>query len=496
MRRLICVILLLCLAAATALADPLTTPPVGTLSLGYRRLQEALVKGKTVRFEVSTVPEALSGYEGNALSGMAALLSALQITGEVTTASDGGRFKASVLSGGQEVLTIGQASSATRVGFLVGDAWINMERGAMDQDIAMLRLEDIAGTLSSFTYEGLREGDVPFLSALERMGMELWVLASPYSTDNNRLSVPSGPTSHATSYSIDTAGLVDILLTFAEEMTMDGLTLGGGAVSMGFDESGFEAFRQRLSEYAQTVEVTSPFSMNMTFGAGDVMRTAKGSGKLKDAAGRTSFSVSYTCSPSSTRNSARLSVDFQPKGAQDTIKLSYSAHESSDGKKRAAKDMTLTMTGIFDGKPYRIAIEYDMRNEYALSADNTLTEELSGTLTATLQYDGVKLLELTAKRKGNAQSVLAQDDISISDTITLTVKQSGQVTFSGQIILRFSIEKDPDTRLDLSASQLENADFTALPELRDLAQEHLAGFRQRLVDALPEAALEGILNGY
>ena len=110
-----------------------------------------------------------------------------------------------------------------------------------------------ADSLLQPNYGALAEGRIPFVTLIQEEGARLWGLASPWSADNNRISVPSGPTSHGITYTIDTETLRTILTEWLDtlEVDMDDLP--------GVEEAWVKGLLAKMYQFAYRAELSKPW---------------------------------------------------------------------------------------------------------------------------------------------------------------------------------------------------------------------------------------------
>lgn len=500
-RRFTSIFLCLLLMAPVALASSFSEiPDRQTFSLGYDRLQTAIYRERPVSWQARITPVAMDGLQDDAAEIVSAMMSALELSGILQCFKEGGKLEAEIRADGREIGSLGQMTMDGRTGLNLTGQWYSIAQGMEVEAATMLELDELGVSLLTMDYTGLRRGDVPFVSEIYRQGMALWGLASPYAEDSNRLSVPSGATSHGVTYEIDTQALRTILAAWADGLTSNGLSLGlqGSGLSIGVRDDVYEGFVERLRSYARTAELSKPIKLSTAFGEGDVLRTAKGSGTLKESSGRTGISYSYSCELSSTRITRKYKIDFEPT-EMDSLVLSCTIRTSSNNKSSAGHDVSLTASGHFDGKPYRIKLDTDMANQYTVDDSGLLMETISGTLTASLKYDGQMVADVTVKRNGTTESSTGLTTaVAVDDLYDVLVKNDERMLFQGQIALSYSVAEGPqevDNALE-TAVKLESIDLMSAQVLRDSLQEALAQAKQRLIQSLPASTLGSLMNAY
>lgn len=499
LRRLTCCILCLLLLASAALADFDSIPTRETFSLAYDRLQTARYRGRPVNWTLKVEPSQIGGYADTSLDVISAALSGLELTGLTQCfGDDGGLMELSLLSDGQTISTIGQTIMDGRMGLNLTGEWISFDAEAEAEAMEMLDLDDFARNLLAYDYASVRAGDIPFLSAIYDQGITLWALASPYSQDSNRLSVPSGSTGHGVTYEIDTQGLRSMLDQWVDGLTMDGLSLGipGTELSYGVKADEFDAFVQKARNFADTIELAKPIKFSTTFGEGDILRTAKGSGTLREDGKQTGISYSYTCSLNSTRITRKFSIDFQPRTA-DTLVLSCTWLTSSNNKTSGAQEITIDARGTYDGQPYRIKVNYAMVNKYAVLDSGELEEIITGDITASIKYADKTVADIKVYREGHTLSSTGMTSaVNITETFDATVTNDEGIVFQGLITLGYDAPGGPqeDSTVLADAQRLEDIDFMALEGIRNSMKDVVGTITQRLISTLPVGALNALLR--
>lgn len=480
--------LLVCLIVPAAHASFADLPDREVFSLAWERVEKALARERPVTWSVEIVPQAV-GAGGEV---MQALLSSLSLEGLLRCAADGGMLTASLRADGHEIGALGQVNDGARTALYLGEDWISIDHERAPEAASMLQLDSLCLALLHFDYASLKNGSIPFVTPLYEQGIALWGLASPYSQDSDRLSVPSGATGHAVTYEIDTDGLRQILRRWADGLSIDGLTVGltGTALSFGVSQEALDAFARRVRGWADIVEVAKPIKLSTTFGEADVLRTARGSGTLSEDGRRTGISYQYTCSLSSTRITRKHTIDFRPT-MMDGVNLTMTLLTSSNGKTSGANEIHVNAKGTFDGQPYQLRIKSEMVNKYGRTEAGELTETITGTLTASLVYGEETLFDVTIDRTGEAVSSPGLTTaVGLSETLHARLSGAGGLLFEGDILLRLDVPEGSPALPDVfeTAIQLENLDFIKLEALRESLKETSLRTKQRLMQALPAGA--------
>lgn len=485
--------------AAAAQADLSKVPDRNTFSMGYSRLQKAIQKGEAITWSASIVPGAAAGVPEGALEVFQSIVGALELSGVLQCEKDGsGWLQAIISSEGNEIASFEQMAKDGRVGLNLNGVWVSTAADAQEQAAYMLTLDDLGQSLFSLDYESLRSGDVPFLSSLEGAGLSLWALSGPYSTDNNNLRVSSGPTSHGTTIEVDTAAARSILKAWADELESsrgaESIGLSGTDFYLGISEAEIQRLIGKVRQLSNTVELHTPIKVNMAFGEGDLLQSAKGSGTLAEDGKRTNIAYTYACTPKTTRMTRKYSLDFQPRNG-DTIVLNCTTVTSSNGKTSGASEFSLSASGVYDGLPYKIKINSEMLNQFALDGEGLLREDITGTVTANITYDGQTVLDIALARDGFTESSLAGRALTVQDTLTGSIADSQGVLFQGEIRLAFGIGDTPLASPDMETTQyLEAMDFMEVESLRGALQTTLAEAKQNLLAALPMQTLTSLLE--
>lgn len=500
LRRILCLLLCFLLAAPMAQAAGFDTMPSREVfSMAYDRLQKAIARERPVSWSVAVSPVAIDGYVEGALETMSAIVSGLELSGSMQCLPEGGRIEATVVSDRREIISIGQITEEDRKGIKLDGEWLSIARNMETEAAALLDLDGFGLSLLRMDYATIRDGDVPFLTAIYDQGIALWGLASPYSQDTNRVSVPSGQTGHGVTYEIDTQGLRSMLGKWADQLSNEGLCLGlaGSDLSISISDETFDAFVAKIRDFASHVEVSKPLKFTTTFGEGDLLRTAKGSGTIAENGKRSGISYAYSCSPSSTRMTRKYKIDFQPAG-RDTLVLNGTLLTSSNNKSSGANEIDITASGVYEGEPYKLKLSSNLVNKFSMDDSGILTEVITGTVTVSLKYAGQTVLDATIKRDGVATSSAGLEPaIDIEDRYDVVVTNDEGSLFEGVITIALGVDdasKDlPDVLAD--AQRLEDMDFMAVELLRDSLQNGLAGAKQKLLQTLPlSSAITALLT--
>lgn len=478
-RRLPCLICFaLMMLVSTASADIPQIPTRSTFSLGFDRLQASLEKGRQVRWSIQVDPDE-SGVDSAAAPDQAVLSGVLQCL------DDGGYLEVEVLSGGRQILSAAQLKSGGRIGLNIGGEWISITEEAEGQAAEALMFDSWGEALLAFDYDGIRAGDTPFITPLYNAGIRIWELATPYGVDNNRMSVSSGATSHALTYTVDTAAARSILSDWAGELDNSGLMVGlaGTEMSFGVSDDAFAAFVEKVSEFSRTLELSKPITVNMTFGEGDVLRSAKASGTLLEGNKRTGISYAYSCSLSSTRITRKYSVDFQPK-IGDTLVLSCTLLTSSNNSKSGAHEVTISASGVYNGQPYRLKYNEELVNKYKLDGNSLLTEIITGKITASLTYAGETVFDIKVNRNAQTESALGQEALFISDVYDVTLKNNTETLFVGVVSIEYEVGEGSVALPDVAEMiKVEELDFIQTESIRVSLAESIARAKLKIMSA-------------
>ena len=456
--------------------------------MAYSRLNAALSQEIPVLYSVRADARAVLGMEGAVLDAFAAALGGMEFCGTLQTYQDGGGYlDASAMSGGRALLAVGQMARDGRVGLNINGAAISADQGQKQEAASMLMLDGLGQALLEMGYEGFRAGNVPFLTSVLQYGHLLWQLATPYGSDNNRLSAPSGPTSHAMTYLIDTEGLRSILVGWAGSLHRDDFVIGlkGTGLSLGPGEKAFDAFVGRVRGLALSAELSSPIKLNLIYGTGDLLQVARGSGTIRSGGRKTNISYTYTCSMSSTRVTRKYYIDFQPKDS-DTLVLECTWLTSSNNTKSGAHEVSLIASGVLDGQPYRVKINSEMVNRYAFNGEGQLAEVITGTASMSVKYGGIKVLDVAVKRRGETLSAQGAQALSIVETLETKIATDKGTVFAGDVIVSFQVEDKPSEAPDLTtANPIERLDFSEVESMRKAFPDALDRAMRDLARALP-----------
>lgn len=501
LRRVVSLLVCLLLIAPTALAAGFDTIPSREIfSMAYDRLQKAIKRERPVMWQVTITPEATDSYADGAAEAINTIISVLELNGNVQCNKDGGRFEVNILSDRSEIGSIGQVNQEERTGLNLNGDWLSIQRGMETEAAVILDLDSFGRSLLMMDYSGIREGTIPFLTTAYNQGITLWELASPYSADSNRLSVPSGSTGHGMVYEIDTAAFRAIVSKWVDQLVNEGLSVGipGTEFTFGISDEKFDAFASRMRSFGEASEVTQPIKLTMAFGEGDLLRTAKGSGTIAHDGKRKGVSYNYRCDLSSTRLTRKYNIDFAPNSA-DTLVLTGTWLNSSNNKSSGAHEIAFTVSGMFDGQPYRLKISNNLVNKYGLDDAGILSENITGTLKASLTYAGATVAEVTVKRDGQATSSAGlTTGVSIVDNYDVHITNDAGTIFKGLVSVGYDVadgtQELPDVLAD--ATKLEDMDFIDMEILRESLYDVLATAKQRLVQALPLSAMAALLTPY
>lgn len=499
-RRFLCILLCLCLFSAGAHADFETVPTRSIFSLAYDRLQTAIKRNRAVSWSMSIVPTQVRGFSGHSLEALSALFHEMEIAGQIHPASQGGYVDASLLVDGHEVISFGQTVQDGYTGLNLGDGWIVFPTGSEQDVAALLSLDALGMELLDMDYEQIRAGSIPFLTSMNASGIRLWSLASPFSETNNHRSVPSGATSHATDYELDTYALRSVLGNWVDELSMGDLTLGlpGTAFSLGVSEEAYDAFVEKLRSFTQTVELSKPLKFGLAFGEGDILCSANGRGTLREDSGTRNISYTYRCDLGKKEISGSVQLDFRPR-EWDTLVLNGSWSTKSNGRSTASDKMSFTASGEYDGLPYYIKIKSNMANQYTLDDNSLLTEGISGTFYALVEYDDATVGELTITREGATKSYPGLTSaLRIEDTYNVSLRDAEGIVFEGDITLSFYVSHGatelPDVLTDAYSLEALTADEIAA--LQESVTGAYAKARQRFVQMMPTSALTTLIRAY
>ena len=477
-RRIVSCLCLLCalLFISQAAADEL--PTRSRFSLGYVRLSESVAKGRPIGWKATIQPDA---PDGSVAAAFVRVLGVLEFSGIIQCFLEGGGWlDAQIAEDGRQIASIEQLTRDGRVSLSIGDGWVSI--GADERyELSMLTTDALGEFLFALDYESIRRGTVPMLTAIVGSGMQLWELASPWSDDNQYLQVSQGPTSHGTTYNIDTAGLRSILNDWADSLSRDVFSFGipGADLAFGMDDAMFDAFVGRVRQLAASAEMSERLKVNLAFGEGDFLQRARGSGAIRTPGGSKGISYDYTASRDNRKMSSRQQINFQPIGA-DTIVLDVRRSSSSNGKDTAKNSVSASVRGMFDGKPYSFEYKADMENGYAVS-DGLLAEVITGSVSCRLEYDKRLVLDVQLTRGGATKSYAMKNALEIEDTYHAVIATEQGTLFSGMIALNFQIAEQPEQPPEGDGAQpIEAMDFLEIEAFRGTLARMLEGTRESL----------------
>ncbi|MCL1795739.1 MAG: hypothetical protein FWG37_02490, partial [Clostridia bacterium] len=449
-------------------------PTRNRFSLGYRRLFEAMAKGRLVGWGIAVYPDAPNE---NVAEAFAHTMGWFEFSGLIQCFLEGGGWlDVQVADSGVEIASIEQIARDGLVSLNVGDGWVSV--GADEgYELSMLTTGILGELFFAFDYASIRQGTVPLMTAVTNSGMRLWELASPWSEDNNYLQVSQGSTSHGTSYNIDTAGFRSILSDWAESIPRDifSFTVPNTDRMVGMRGDVIEAFIGRVKQLASSAELSQRLKINLAFGEGDFLQRARGSGTIRTSGGSKGISYDYTASLTDRKLTSRQRINFQPAGAPDTIVLDVRRSSSSNGKDAAADSVSASVRGLFDDKPYSFEYKADMNNRYSVQ-DGLLTETITGSASCSLSYDGRPIFDMLLTRDGATNSYAAQNFLHIEDSYHADVAADGVTLFSGVIALSFHMDEQPSQAPeDIDVRSIELMDFMEIEAFRGTLDRMLDG---------------------
>ena len=415
-KRIACLVLCFLLAAPAALAST-DEPSRSVWCRGLARLKSAVQEGRRIEWTVSLEPDSLGGLSAGEL----ALAREMTLEGAAFAAGEGGGIEASLLFGGEEILAAQAARGDGWSALTVGGQTVLTETENAAQTAEEMGLGALGALLLSFDSAFLTQ--TPYFSPALEAGTALWRLASPYAADTNRLSVGSGATSHAVTYEIGTDGVRAILDGFVQ--AFEGKTLFLPGISA--EEQA--AFVEKARAMARSAEAVKPLKASMTFGEGDLMRTARLSGSIRMDGKTAGVSYTYSCSVTSTRLTRKYALSYQPP-VGDTISLNATYLTSSSGKGGAQRQVSVRMSGKYDGESYSVSFDEKTVNKYSLDEERNLHERLQGEVSVQVKYGGEKTVVLSATHESELisnRTGLARMDGAMRGKLTLR----GATVFEG-----------------------------------------------------------------
>ena len=253
-----------------------------------------------------------------------------------------------------------------------------------------------------------------------------------------------------------------------------------------------QVLKTKLEDFAFSAEMRNTMKFNLTYGEGDMLRSARGSGTIRYQGRSAGFSFRYSASASSTRITRSWRIAYEPEKG-DTMNLNLNTITSSSGNGRAAQQTDLSVSGRWDEHTYRIRFKTDFLNRYELT-DEGLSELITGTLGASVKYAGNVLFQVDAKRNGNTQK--SGQEAQASETWTGQVLSGEDVLFDGAVTLNMKNGGAglKDTLMVPVALSVE--DETSFEQVRALWQESAKQVRQAFLNALDEESVQLMLNAY
>lgn len=479
------VYMILCCQAGQA--DLPKMPTRYTFSMAHQRISEALKRGQPVFWNMKAVPEVLQGYELSTLELLASIVQKMELSGVLQCNADGsGWLDVAALLNNQKISSFSQMTYDGRVGLQLNGEWFSTAKSNESLAMSMLSFDTLGESLLNLDYLQLRKGETPFITPLYQYGMRLWQLASPWAEDNNGLHVSSGATSHGITYVIDTVAARSILSDWADELSSDSFQYGFAdtALSIGIKDETFQAFVEKICALSRTVELSTPLTFHLAFGEGDALRSAKGSGTLREGNKNTGISYRYTYDLSDKQTKQRYNVDYQPKEG-DTLVLDLSIIKSSDSKASGEYTISLSANGLYDGLPYQIKYNSKLVNSYHLADNGLLTEQINGTITATVTYNKETIADISIIQESTQQSALGQKAVTIKDTYHTTIQNANGTIFQGPITLSLEIKENPEQPPLMEETQyIEAMDLIEIETLRETVNNAQATLTQNVLDVL------------
>lgn len=473
---------LTCLLCLTLLATPAlaqTNEPTRAIYCrGIERLQDALSQGRAVQWTLTMDPE-----ETDLLSGGARiLLSALSLGGLTWAGESGGTLSLALQTDGETVLRLQQKTADGLTGLNVDGTWFAADAALTAQDAQSLPFGTLGALLLLFDYDALREGEIPYLTPVYDSGETLWRLASPYVWDNDRLSTGSGQTSHALTYQIDTQGFREIADEFATWLEESHLFLPG------ISQQSVDAFIEKVRVLAQSAVVSQDLKANVTFGEGDLMRTAKMSGTVQTNGHSAGVSYTYSCGVSNTRLTRKYSLRYEPSQG-DTVSLSATYLTSCSGNGGAAQQLSVSASGEYDGQPYSIRLQSDITNRYSLDEKDALEEALTGELSAKVQYAGETVLEGSFALDSSLFSTSDAQTLSWNGTLMGDVQSREILLFDGTLAFTLDVldEGEPPAFALNEVVRVDGGDESILENARTAFGNVWESAVKRIAFLLPNA---------
>lgn len=180
---------------------------------------------------------------------------------------------------------------------------------------------------------------------------------------------------------------------------------------------------------ARSAEAVKPLKASMTFGEGDLMRSARLSGSIRMDGKTAGVSYTYSCSVTSTRLTRKYALSYQPP-VGDTISLNATYLTSSSGKGGAQRQVSVRMSGKYDGENYSVSFDEKTVNKYSLDEERNLHERLHGEVSVQVKYGGEKTVVLSATHESELisnRTGLARMDGAMRGKLTLR----GATVFEG-----------------------------------------------------------------
>ncbi len=439
-------------------------------SVGWNRLYQAEKRGVPIRFDLSVVPDEVSGFPENAHDAVVAMISALSMSG-VMSVSDGiTELDFNVLSNADTIASISRRNNDSDSVVRLNDLIVS----GNDEQLQSFSVS--AGFIGALGELFAWQSGTPFKTMISDPIRVAWGLASPYERDVN-VSVSSGQTSHGVTYQLDNDAFHQVMDGWLEQLP-DGYP---------------EEFLTKLHQFAEQAIVPKSLRFTLAYGEGDVLRSATGSGNIKYNGKTASLHFRYTCTLSSTRISKSWSLSYEPdKG--DTLNLRLSTLTSSNGKSRGANELELVVRGKWNDHTYRIKVTASFLNRFSSDPDGILTELLTGEVNASLRYGGTDLFALSAKRSAAVES--NREQVAVSETWQGEIKNTDGVLFEGAVTLR--LENDPDVELlELNAPvDLNTCDSDTFASVTEKWKSQESEIFHSWLDALDEQTLLLLENAY
>lgn len=425
-RVYLAILMALLLICGQSLAD---SPMRDDFSLGWKQLLREYQQGASIIGTQSVSIARMSGAQTEQLEQLQQVLDTLEISLSIR---EDERY-AEVTQAGTPILSLWELHNDVwqMLGSSLlegqGNLGIPLASGT-DRQQSYDRLSTLPGLGTLLSHPIIRyfmeaEDIIPVVDVLMRQWYQLQLAMTPYADEGATRSGMNGidAHSHCTTYILKGADIGSVISLWLVAMENDA-TMRWWLETLLPDADmarNMDAWFQDMRHIAANSVSSSSLTLRVYLDLYDEVCGITGSTTLRLGNERIPFSVTYKKKTSGNRVRHTLTLNCQPDSHANGAKVDLTYVTSNNETDRTARSLETTVSGYWQGEPYRIKLSWDYENLWQAQEKSTYAENISGSGKLDLRYANDTVEKVTWSQ---AQQIKVDpnspDSLMISDTLT------------------------------------------------------------------------------